>query len=200
MTRAAAAAIALVALAGLAAQARVSWTFLGAAAGPGLLLWTLAGYFTVLSNALVLLVLGASALGGTAVGPVTAGALALTMALVGLVYHLLLAGLWAPAGLAWWADQALHTAVPLLVALWWAALADKRGLTAAAPVLWLVWPLAYMSYALVRGGLTGWYPYPFLDLATLGAGAVALNLGGLLIALLAAGYAMLALARRLDRG
>jgi hypothetical protein len=28
---------------------------------------------------------------------------------------------------------------------------------------WLVYPLAYLFFSLVRGGITGWYPYPFLN-------------------------------------
>lgn len=195
MSRAASAVIAAVALLALGAQARVSWGLLGETATAGRLLWLMAGYFTILSNALAALVLARSALTGLPVGAVLAGAVALSLGLVGIVYHLLLAGLWAPAGLAWWADQGLHTAVPLLVALWWWVLADKRGLPATAPVWWLAWPCVYLAYALVRGGLTGWYPYPFLDLAALGPAAVALNLAGLMLALVAAAYAMLGLAR-----
>jgi hypothetical protein len=195
VTRAAAAVIALVALLSLAAQARVSWGLLGDTATAGRLLWLMAGYFTILSNALAALVLGRAALTGVPVAPVPAGALALSLGLVGIVYHLLLAGLWAPVGLAFWADQGLHNAMPALVVLWWWFLADKRGLRATAPLGWLAWPAAYLVYALIRGGLTRWYPYPFLDLAALGPGAVALNLAGLLLALGAAGTAMLGLAR-----
>ena len=37
----------------------------------------------------------------------------------------------------------LHTALPALVLLWWAAYAPKRGLRPAMAFGWLVWPLAW---------------------------------------------------------
>jgi hypothetical protein len=40
----------------------------------------------------------------------------------------------------------------------------------------LVFPVAYAIYSLVRGGLTGWYPYPFLDLRAHTAPEIVVNL------------------------
>ena len=40
----------------------------------------------------------------------------------------------------------------------------------------LLWPLAYAGYALIRGAATGFWPYPFLDAATLGLPRLALNI------------------------
>jgi uncharacterized membrane protein len=28
---------------------------------------------------------------------------------------------------------------------------------------WLLYPLVYLAYSLIRGPRVGWYPYPFLD-------------------------------------
>lgn len=33
------------------------------------------------------------------------------------------------------------------------------------PLLWMAYPVLYLAFTLVRGGLTGWYPYPFLDMS-----------------------------------
>ena len=77
-------------------------------------LWAMAGYFTVLTNLLVASVTGLVAMRW----PVPAGvAFAVTLAImmVGVIYHLLLAGLTNPVGLGWWADQGLHSAVPVLM-------------------------------------------------------------------------------------
>ena len=36
-------------------------------------------------------------------------------------------------------------------------------------VAWaFVWPVAWIVYTFVRGAVTGWYPYPFMNAAELG--------------------------------
>ena len=192
-----AALIAVIAGAALLAQARVSAGLLPPGPGLGALLWLLALYFTVLSNALVAAIYGASALSGRELPATVAAGAVLTMALVGVVYHLILAGLWQPVGLAWWADQGLHTAVPLLVLAHWLTCAPKSGLRPVDPFLWLAWPAVYLAYGLSRGLITGRYAYGFLDIGQLGAAQVALNVALLVAALLVAGIALRAIAGRI---
>lgn len=157
-------------------------------------LWLMAGYFTVLTNLLVAVLTGLVAMRWRVPGGVAfAGVLAIVM--VGLVYHLLLAGLTDPQALAWWADQGLHTAVPVLTLAWWLVFAPVprwQALTGG-----LIWPVAYLIYALVRGGVTGFWPYPFLDVARLGWGGVALNSVGMVVAFVGVGIVLIALKRRL---
>lgn len=69
----------------------------------------------------------------------------------------------------------VHYLTPLLVVLQWLLLADKTGLSLMCAVWWLLLPLAYTAFALLRArsgkpiGHTGLlYPYPFMDLASLG--------------------------------
>lgn len=46
----------------------------------------------------------------------------------------------------------------------------------AATVWWsLAFPLAWIAYTFVRGAVVGWYPYPFLDVTTLGLAPALLN-------------------------
>ena len=59
----------------------------------------------------------------------------------------------------------------------WLLWQDKAGLTVGHAVWWLVLPLAYFAFAMLRAGTgkpigrTGQlYPYPFLDYPRLGAG------------------------------
>ena len=40
---------------------------------------------------------------------------------------------------------------------------------------WLVFPLLWLVYTMVRGSIAGWYPYPFLDPAHGGYGQVAIT-------------------------
>jgi hypothetical protein len=55
---------------------------------------------------------------------------------------------------------------------------------------WLVVPVVYVGYSLVRGQLTGWYPYPFLNPATDGWCAVILTITGLVVLTLALTWAL----------
>ncbi len=162
-----------VAVLALAGQFVVSAGLLGQP-GPAAVIWNMAGYFTVLTNLLVAGTLIAAATGAR-VSDWLAGTIASAMVVTGVVYHSVLSGLWAPVGLAWWADQGLHTAVPVLTLVWWTAAAPKRAPSPAKAASWLIWPLIYLIYAIGRQALTGFVAYPFLDLAGLGAGRVAVN-------------------------
>lgn len=156
-------------------------------------LWFLAGYFTILTNLGVAGLMFAVARGWVMPARV-AGGMLVAIVMVALVYHAILARLWSPQGAAWWADQGLHSAVPLAVAGWWLGFGAKDLGWRDLP-FWLIWPGVYGAYALLRGGMTGVWPYPFLDADSLGYGAVMLNIAGLLIGFVALGMAEIALAR-----
>lgn len=184
--------VALTALAALALQVHVASGALTRPTG-GPVWWWLAGYFTILTNLGVAVLMGATALGHQSSARVQGG-LVLAIVMVGLVYHALLARLWAPQGLVWWADQGLHSATPLLTLGWWLTLGDRRVSLRDLPA-WLMWPGAYAAYALIRGALTGFWPYPFLDAGLLGWPQVALNTAGLVLAFAALGLVLIAMAR-----
>ena len=126
-----------------------------------------------------------------------AGAL-LSILMVGVIYHLILARLWASQGLAYWADQGLHTAVPLATLGWWLAFAPKDIRLRDLP-FWLIWPLAYSLYSLIRGAVTGFWPYPFFDLPALGPLRLCVNIAGLVLAFSLLGLEIPGLARLLRR-
>ena len=164
------------------------------AASPSAVIWRMAGYFSVLSNVAAVLIMVSAAYFGK-IRARRAGFITVAMAVVGAGYHLLLAGIWQPKGLAWWADQGLHTAVPVLTIGWWAVYAPKSGLRWTQAFSWLIWPVVYADYALVRGLASGFYPYPFFDVATLGIMQVALNIGGLALVFTTVALALIAVAR-----
>lgn len=155
--------------------------------------WWLAGYFTILTNLGAAGLMAATALRHRPSAAVQGG-LVVAIVMVGLVYHAILARLWSPQGLAWWADQGLHSAVPVLVFGWWLFFGDKRVSLADLPG-WLIWPALYAAYALVRGAVTGFWPYPFLDADRLGWPQVALNVAGLVLAFATLGLGLIGLAR-----
>lgn len=188
--------IALTAWAALAAQFIVS---LDETNGPAQALWVLARYFTILTNLLVALLFSFMAVRGKGFGPSWLGGLTLWILIVGIVYHTLLARLYDPQGLNWWSDHGLHTAVPVLTALWWLIFAPKRGLGVRQAAYWMLWPLIYVIYALARGATDGIYPYYFIDAATLGYARVALNALGLSLGFFLGGLMIVGLGKVLSR-
>ncbi|KSB89345.1 hypothetical protein AS593_13875 [Caulobacter vibrioides] len=165
-------------------------------------------YFTVLSNIVVGLVLAALAIapgsrpGRWAGRAGTRVAVGVYIAVTGSIYHWLLAGLWDPKGWQWVADALLHTVTPLLY------LADLLALPPREAARWsqawkaLVFPAAFGAWTLLHGALSGFYPYPFLDVAKRGYPAVfvtmlAMTAGFYLLTLLLTGLQHLQ--RRLAR-
>lgn len=191
--RSAAGIIGLVAAMSLATQWVVS-AGLMAEATPLAVIWRMLGYFTVLGNLATLIFMITAARAGR-ISAHSAGGIVVVMMVVGLGYHGLLAGIWQPIGLAWWADQGLHTAVPILVVLWWVANAPKAGLVGRDAFRWLVWPMGYTGYALIRGQYSGFYPYPFIDLSALGLVQVLANVAGLAVAFTLLGLVLIGIAR-----
>ncbi|RXS94651.1 hypothetical protein ESZ00_15185 [Silvibacterium dinghuense] len=180
-----AASIAAAALAGLGVQSAVLFAGNHSA---GLTLWILLRYFTILTNVLVVVVFGLAA-GGLRKPSLLAGTV-LSIALVGVVYGLLLHGLVELSGGSAVANALLHDVTPAGSVIWWLALAPKGGLRWRDPLLWALFPLGYLGYALVRGAWEGLYAYPFLDVPALGWLRVAGNAAGLAVCFLACGYLM----------
>lgn len=158
------------------------------------------GYFTVLTNLLVLWVAmrGAGAPDGGRDHP-WRGAAVTSIVVVGLAYHLLLRNVWDPQGLQLVADILLHYAVPLSALAWWLALPPQHRLDAGKPLMWLAWPLGYCVYALLRGSIIGNYPYYFIDAGAIGMPRALLNSAGLSVVFAVAAYTIWALARLRQR-
>ncbi len=124
-------------------------------------------FFTIESNIFAALVLLVTALIGDTPSPrrdLIRGAAVAYMATTGVVYGLLLSGytdaLQTPVP---WVNNVLHRLIPLVMVTDWLLAPPGRGLTYRRALVWMVFPLAYLVYSLVRGPLVGWYPYPFLD-------------------------------------
>mgnify|MGYP003582514099 CR=1 FL=1 len=159
------------------------------------------GFFTVLSNILVATVLTADAFGRESAARrfwlapwVVSGVLA-SILFVGIAYSLLLRHLWQPQGWQLIADGLLHDVMPVLFAVYWWRKVAKGALRVGHVLAWSVYPLVYFGYALLRGQLIGFYPYPFIDVAVLGFTRVLLNALVMLAAFLVLGLGVIGLDR-----
>ncbi|MFG1912499.1 Pr6Pr family membrane protein [Kribbella sp. NPDC048928] len=93
------------------------------------------------------------------------------------------------------ADKLLHVVVPLVVVVGWIVVGPRGRIGTSDLGRFLVLPVIWLVYTLVRGAIVGWYPYPFVDVDQHGYPYVtiaALAIGALLV-----GLALVA--KRLDR-
>lgn len=151
-------------------------------------------FFTVLTNTLAVVVLSyalvprESAARRFFLAPKVSSGIAVSIVVVGLAYNLLLRHLWSPTGFQFIADELLHDVMPLLFVVYWWRWVPKGRLRILHIGGWVIYPLVYFAYVLLRGDLLGQYQYPFIDVSTLGYPQVFVNAGGLL-----AGFVLIAL-------
>lgn len=149
------------------------------------------GYFTILTNGCVTLAFTAQllpkrlALQQFLTHPQVISAIATAIAIVCIVYFLLLRQLWDPQGLALVLDFTLHYVIPALFLIYWWLAVPRRTVRLRDIPHWLIYPLGYLVYTLVRGVITGLYPYPFIDVNMLGYGRALMNSVGILIGFMA---------------
>ena len=186
MLKAAAALVAIVCWAGLAVQFSATYANQHDVVAT---IWVLARFFTILTNLPLAVTMTAVAI-GRKVSRLILGGITLAILLVGVVYATLLAGLHELKGPGLVADIILHKVSPVLMALWWLLFAPRAKLRWNAPVQWALYPLAYFAYALARGQLDHHYPYPFMDVGKLGWVQTAINAGGIAMAFILAGFAL----------
>jgi len=159
-------------------------------------------YFTILSNLMVavclscLLLFPRSKAGQFFSSSVVATAIAVYIFIVGLVYNLVLRQIWSPTGWQLVVDNLLHVVVPLFYLIYWYFFARRGALHWQDLLKWLIFPAAYLAYSLIRGAMTGWYPYPFVHAGNLGYAKVALNSLAVLAAILVTGAVLMAVNNR----
>ncbi|QIP11887.1 hypothetical protein G8759_04190 [Spirosoma aureum] len=162
-------------------------------------------FFTILTNILVALCFTflwlrpQSDRGIFFSSPQTSTAIAVYIVIVGLVYNLILRQLWAPQGLQRVVDEALHSVMPIYFAFYWFIFVPKEKLAWANVPVWLLYPLGYIVYILIRGEFSGLYPYPFIDVSKLGYAQVMQNSVFLTLAFLVISLLFVGLGKVLSR-
>jgi len=151
-------------------------------------------YFTILTNILAALsftftlLKSRSKIGSFFRNHIVQSAIAMNIAIVGVVYITVLQKLWQPQGLHWVADIILHYTMPFIYAVYWLAFVPKGHIQWKHCFIWLIYPAAYFAYSIIRGPLVNWYPYPFVDVEAIGYAAVLKNAAILLSAFLVAAF------------
>ncbi|WP_100612494.1 Pr6Pr family membrane protein [Confluentibacter lentus] len=138
-------------------------------------------FFTILTNMLVALYFTSKVLGfsmkpldllskKTALTALTAFIL-----IVGLVYQFLLRHVWEPTGMQRLIDELLHSIIPLYMLMYWFIFDTKEKIKFRDAIMWLLYPLFYLTFILVRGHFYNYYPYPFLNIPEIGTDMALVN-------------------------
>jgi hypothetical protein len=95
----------------------------------------------------------------------------------------------------------LHDVVPVLFLIYWGAYVPRGAVRWIGIIHWCTYPIVYFVYAMLRGALTHFYPYPFIDVAHLGyarvlGNAIGMLVGFILIAALLVAFKNFAATRR----
>jgi hypothetical protein len=130
----------------------------------------------------------------------TIAAITVYMFVVGLVYNMVLRGQHpALEGGAMIANELLHVVMPLLILTYWLVFAEKNTLEWKSIFPWLIYPLVYCIYTLIRGGIVHFYPYPFMNVDFWGLSIVLLHCLYVCIAFFVVSVLLVAVAKVLTK-
>jgi hypothetical protein len=151
-------------------------------------------FFTIQSNILAAALLVASALVSrekrSALFDAFRGAVTLYIAITGVVFAVLLAGLQEDLDThIAWVDFVVHKLIPIVVVADWLIDPPHHRLRLRVALAWLSYPAAWLAYTLIRGAAVDWYPYPFVDVNKLGYGGVFWRCAVLLVVFVGAAVA-----------
>lgn len=126
-------------------------------------------YFTVQSNWLVIVVLLLCLLPRDRLGnwfDAVRGAISFYIFMTGLIVMLILQ---SPSEVLFnWGvtlnEMTSHRLIPLFMLLDMLVVPWRNRPRFLRPLVWIIYPILFLVYSLVRGSITGWYPYPFLDI------------------------------------
>jgi hypothetical protein len=116
------------------------------------------------------------------------------MTITGVVFNLLLRGVDTPT--IAWVNEVVHVIMPLVMVFDWLTAPPRDPIRWPAALRWLIFPLLWLAYTLVRGAIVGWYPYPFLDVPRLGAASVAVTCVLIAVGFIATSAVVMASANR----
>jgi hypothetical protein len=122
-------------------------------------------------------------------------AIATYLTITAVVYHLLLASQWNPQGLRMVSNTILHTVTPLAFLIDLALRGGQGEARWIAAAKAMAFPALFGAWTLVHGALSGFYPYPFMNVAKRGHPAVVLTMVEMSLAFMVVALVFVALSR-----
>lgn len=137
--------------------------------------------------------------GATVLWPHFKGAVTMSIAITFIIYHFILVPQYLATSTGYnlfsWQNLMVHYFVPITAIIDWIAFDEKHSIRWYDPIFWLLLPITYFAFILVRARLGGvieivksYYPYYFIDIDQLGWVNVLKNVTYLLSGFLLLGY------------
>ena len=82
-----------------------------------------------------------------------------------------------------WVNIVIHYIMPLAAVADWLHQPPKSRLNLGQIPYWLIFPLLYLFYTVIRGAIIAWYPYPFMNPAIVGGSVGVFFCSGAIIVL-----------------
>lgn len=100
--------------------------------------------------------------------------------MVVMIFDLVLQDLWEAEGMQFLLNYLMHKVIPIFYIIYWFNDRPRAHLKYSFSIPWLIAPVIYLTATLIRGHLTGYYPYPFIDVDRIGMATVLYNSVGML--------------------
>lgn len=126
----------------------------------------------------------------------TLTAIAVYISIVAIVYNVVLRFLWEPTGLQKIIDELLHVVIPIIFVYYWYRYVPAEKINYLFIRKILLFPLIYLIFVLVRGRYSGFYPYPFVDVSTIGMSQTIVNSIVILAAFVVIAFVFIRVSRR----
>ena len=149
----------------------------------------LLSFFTIQSNILTAITSAQVARNPLRDGPVwrpvrLASLVGITV--TGIVYSTVLAKVHETHG---WQETStnivVHYIAPVMMVVGWLAFGPRPRVTGRVVAYAAIFPVAWSTYTLIRGAITSWYPYPFVDVPTHGYARSLLNAAAVCVVIVA---------------
>lgn len=159
------------------------------------------GYFTILTNILIALCFSALLLQrqGFFHKAATQTAITIYIFVVAVIYNTSLRGIVQLQGLDSFVNELLHVVMPIVFILYWFIYTDKKPVQWKHAWPWMIYPLLYIVYTLIRGSFVHFYPYPFLNVDRLGYASVLINCVWVSVAFVIISLLFIAIAKGMSR-
>jgi hypothetical protein len=126
-------------------------------------------------------------------------AITLYIAVVGLVYQIVLRSIWSPVGIQKLVDELLHSIIPVFTLVYWFLYEKHNEASWKSIPSWLLYPLFYLAFILIRGSISNFYPYPFVNVTELGLQKVLINSSVLVFVFLSIAIGLVACSKLLTK-
>ncbi|MFW9882005.1 MAG: Pr6Pr family membrane protein [Candidatus Thorarchaeota archaeon] len=109
--------------------------------------------------------------------PAVHGAITLYISVTFLIFAILLAPFYIPTGIYIFTNLMVHYVIPIAMIFEWLITEIERKCEWIYLPYWLIYPIGYLIYSLILGGVFNIYIYPFFDMTKI-------SIAGLIIAII----------------